>query len=89
MGEFYSEWGRYEVEITVPSTYVVGATGVLQTDSEIAWLQQREAETRRWLLENGPDPAWDTTSTAPRKPSALYRIACMTLRGLRTPGMRC
>lgn len=67
MGEFYSEWGRYEVEITVPSTYVVGATGVLQTDSEIAWLQQREAETRRWLMENGPAPAWDTSSTAPPK----------------------
>ncbi len=67
MGEFYSEWGRYEVEITVPSTYVVGATGVLQTESEIAWLQQREAKTRYWLFEKGPSPEWDISSTAPPK----------------------
>jgi len=67
MGEFYSEWGRYEVEITVPGTYVVGATGRLETSSEIAWLRQREAETRQWLLEGGPLPQWDTTSLAPSK----------------------
>lgn len=34
MGEFYSEYGSYKVNITVPSTYVVGATGVLQTAKE-------------------------------------------------------
>ncbi|MGY4384972.1 aminopeptidase N [Pedobacter sp. UYP24] len=35
MGEFYSEYASYKVDITVPSTYVVGATGVLQTASEL------------------------------------------------------
>jgi len=34
MGEFYSEYGSYNVNITVPSSYVVAATGVLQTQSE-------------------------------------------------------
>ncbi len=66
-GEFYSEWGRYEVEITVPSTYVVGATGQLETPSEIKWLEARASETRRWLFENGPRPEWDTSSRAPLK----------------------
>ena len=37
-GEFYSEFGSYEVKITVPKNYVVGATGDLQELSEIAWL---------------------------------------------------
>ena len=37
MGEFYSEWGDYEVTITLPSNYRVAATGVLQDSSEIAW----------------------------------------------------
>jgi hypothetical protein len=34
MGEFYSEYASYNVNITLPSDYVVGATGVLQTPAE-------------------------------------------------------
>lgn len=36
MGEFYSEYADYNVSITVPSAYIVGATGVLQTQDELA-----------------------------------------------------
>ena len=36
MGEFYSEYGNYKVNITLPSTYIVGATGVLQNADELA-----------------------------------------------------
>lgn len=35
MGEFYSEYGDYNVRITLPSEYIVGATGVLQTKDEL------------------------------------------------------
>jgi aminopeptidase N len=35
MGEFYSEYASYDVSITVPAAYVVGATGVLQTKDEL------------------------------------------------------
>ena len=35
MGEFYSEYASYTVAVTVPSSYVVGATGTLQTKSEL------------------------------------------------------
>jgi len=35
MGEFYSEYADYNVELTVPSDYIVGATGTLMTKSEL------------------------------------------------------
>jgi Peptidase family M1 domain len=35
MGEFYSEYADYAVKITVPSDYVVAATGTLQTKEEL------------------------------------------------------
>jgi hypothetical protein len=36
MGEFYSEYADYQVNITLPSSYVVGATGILQNEDEIS-----------------------------------------------------
>lgn len=37
-GEFFSEFGSYEVDITLPKNYVLLATGNLTTSSETAWL---------------------------------------------------
>lgn len=40
-GEFYSEFGNFHVQITVPKNYIVAATGELQNQDELEWLKEK------------------------------------------------
>jgi aminopeptidase N len=57
--EFYADFGTYDVSISVPSEYVVGATGLLVDEQESAG----GLKTVRYVAEDVHDFAWTASPT--------------------------
>ena len=49
-GEFYSEFGTFDVNITLPENYIIGATGNLQNSEEVQMLDQLAKDTS-WIKD--------------------------------------
>lgn len=46
-GEFYNEFGNYEVKITVPESFAVAATGELQNEEEKKWMLNKQVSAEK------------------------------------------
>ncbi|HEU4525023.1 MAG TPA: M1 family metallopeptidase, partial [Gemmatimonadales bacterium] len=75
-GEFYLEYGSFDVSLTVPADMIVAATGVLRNPEDVLTAAQRSrlAEARksaRTVLIRGPDEVGNPASRPP-SPSGTF-----------------
>ena len=63
-GEFYSEYGMYDVNITLPKNYVLGATGdIVNNQAEIDWLNDQVEKTKAIKEYDKKDDSFPASST--------------------------
>ncbi len=75
-GEFYSEFGNYEVKVTVPKSYVVLSTGELQNKEELEWLKQRNTiVTTKTAVQKTTAKKPAAKKTAAKKPVTTVTTA--------------
>ena len=57
-GEYYSDYGHFDVRITLPKNYVVAATGNRLPDTEEEAFMQQRIELTKQLIERKTDTVW-------------------------------
>jgi hypothetical protein len=85
-GEFYLEYGSFDVSLTVPADMLVAATGILQNPAQVLTATQRNRLARARLSDStvvirGPDEIGDPGSRPPSASGTLtWRFTADSVR---------
>lgn len=78
-GEFYSNFGNYEVRITVPENYLVFSTGVLHDAAELLRLKTAAPKNSQPITQKSSAPTKKTATQSATQPVPAQTPALKTL----------
>ncbi len=74
-GEFYSEFGKFRVSITLPENYVIASSGTMEANAaEEARIEENIRKTTEWMAQGYPERKNDTLLSSKTLKTVVYTL---------------